>query len=329
MAINDLLTQDEIDALLHGVSSGGLDPEYDDEWEEGIAIPYNFASQGRISRGRMPALELVNDRFAKFFSESLAELLNRNAEVSVVDVQMLKFTDYIPGLFTPASLNRLKLNPLAGSLLCVFDPKLVFIAVDNYFGGDGKTYTKLESRQFAPTEKRMIQMMLEKVMLDLGKAWQPILDVNVEYVNSDVNTCLVDVVNLSEQVVVSIFHAELEGCGGDIHVTIPYAMLKPIRDLFDAGLSCELMGFNEQFAVKLQQGLKDADVEITSHLAAAEISLRELNELKVGDVIPIEKPDTILLKVGGTPVFKGKLGVSNSKNAVKIHEKLNHEKATD
>lgn len=321
MAINDLLTQDEIDALLNGVSAGEFDAKYDDIDAGGSVMPYDFTNQGRIARGRLPALQMVNERFAGLFAESLAQLLNCDVELSVVDVQMLKYTDYIPSLFLLASMNRIRMSPLAGSALCIFDPKLIFIVVDQYFGGAGKNYTKLENRNFAPTEKRMIEILLEKLMPDLSKAWQPVLKIEVEYVNSDVNTNLLDAVNLSELVVVSSFHVQMEGGGADLHLTLPYAMLEPMGDRLDMGLGWELMGINEEFSLALQHELKDAKVEMISSISAISLSLKELNELKVGDIIPMEMPDQVLLKVGKAPLFKGQYCSSSGKNAVKIQAK--------
>ncbi|HEB59510.1 MAG TPA: flagellar motor switch protein FliM, partial [Gammaproteobacteria bacterium] len=155
MAANDLLSQDEIDALLHGVDSGDVETEDDVEKYDGVARNFDFASQDRIVRGRMPTLEMINERFARLFRISLFNMLRRTAELSVGGVQMMKFGEYVHSLFVPTSLNIVRIRPLRGSALCVFDPKLVFIVVDNYFGGDGRYHTKIEGREFTPTERRV------------------------------------------------------------------------------------------------------------------------------------------------------------------------------
>ena len=159
MSASDLLSQDEIDALLHGVDSGAVETETDDA-EPGSARSYDFASQDRIVRGRLPTLEMINERFARYFRTSLFNMLRRTADISVSGVQMLKFSEFVHSLFVPTSLNLIRVAPLRGRGLCVIDPKLVFSVVDNFFGGTGRFHTKIEGRDFTPTEVRVIQMLL-------------------------------------------------------------------------------------------------------------------------------------------------------------------------
>ncbi|MDH5613997.1 MAG: flagellar motor switch protein FliM, partial [Gammaproteobacteria bacterium] len=215
MAINDLLSQDEIDALLHGVGSGDVDTEGDDSLGEESASAFDFASQDRIVRGRMPTLEMINERFSRLFRVTLFNFLRRSAEISVGAVQMLKFSEYIHTLLVPTSLNMVKMPPLRGTALFVFDPRLVYIVVDNFFGGDGRFHSKIEGREFTATELRIVNMMLNKVFEDLHTAWGPVLPVDFEYTSSEVNPQFANIVSPSEVVVVSSFHIELEGGGGD------------------------------------------------------------------------------------------------------------------
>jgi len=111
---NDLLSQDEIDALLHGVDSGDVDTDADDSFEEGVARQYDFASQDRIVRGRLPTLEMINERFARYFRTSLFNMLRRSADISVGGIQMLKFSEFVHSLFVPTSLNMIRVPPLKG-----------------------------------------------------------------------------------------------------------------------------------------------------------------------------------------------------------------------
>jgi flagellar motor switch protein FliM len=309
------------------VSTGEFDSQYDDHNDTDFIFPYDFTSQGRNAHERMPALKMINDRFASLFAENITQLLNSEVTLSIIDVQRVKLAEYIPGLLVPASFNRIRIQPLAGSALCVFDPKLVFYVVDSYFGGSGKSFSKPENRKFAPMEMRMIQILLEKCMQDLKQAWQPVLAVDVEYVNSDVNTNLTDAADLSELVVVSSFRVQMDGGSGEIHIIMPYAMLEPIRDLLNTGTGWELMGINEQFSSALQQELKDAKVEISTVFNATALSLKELSKLKVGDIIPMEAPDQVQVRVGDTPLFIGQFGMSNGKNAVTIQSKCKHDRS--
>ena len=320
--MSDLLSQEEIDALLHGVGSGDVETEGDDGLGEGEARSYDFTSQDRIVRGRMPTLEMINERFARYFRISLFNMLRRQGEISVGGVQMLKFGEYIHSLFVPTSLNLVKINPLRGTALFVFDPKLVFSAVDNYFGGDGRFHTKIEGREFTPTEQRVIQRMLKQAFDDLQQAWKPVLPVEFEYMNSEVNPQFANIVSPTEVVVVSTFHIELEGGGGALHVTMPYSMVEPIRELLDAGVQSDRSEVDERWRIAIREEMKSAQIEMTSTLTETELTMRELMELKPGDVIPIDMPDTVVLRSEGIPLFRGRFGVSNGNRAVKIIERI-------
>ena len=248
MSTTDLLSQDEIDALLHGVDDGDVETEDDLELQDGVAREFDFASHDRIVRGRMPTLEMINERFARSFRISLFNMLRRSAEISVSGVQMLKFSEYIHSMFVPTSLNIVKIHPLRGSALCVFDPKLVFILVDNYYGGVGR-HAKIEGRDFSATEQRVINIVLTDAFKDLENAWKPVMHVNFEFNSMEVNPQFANIVSPTEVVVVSTFHVELDGGGGDFQVTIPYSMVEPIRDLLDAGIASDIEDKDERWVV--------------------------------------------------------------------------------
>ncbi|MDX1252228.1 MAG: flagellar motor switch protein FliM [Gammaproteobacteria bacterium] len=318
MAVTDILSQDEIDALLHGVDSGDVETGGGEFIADGTARNYNFSSQDRIVRGRLPTLEMINERFARHFRGSLFNMLRRTPEISVNGVQMLKFAEYVHSLFVPANLNLVRINPLRGTALFVFDPKLVFIVVDNFFGGDGRFYTRIEGREFTPTEMRVIQMMLQQVFKDLKDAWTPVMPVDFEYVQSEVNPQFANIVSPTEVVVVTTFHIELDGGGGDLHVTMPYSMIEPIREALDAGVQSDRSDVDERWLMSLRDEIKEAKVNISSVLAEVDITLRDLMKMKPGDVIPFEAQDTVTLIAEDVPVFRGVFGVSDGRNSVKV-----------
>lgn len=315
--MSDLLSQDEIDALLHGVDSGDVGTESEEFAHDGVARNFDFASHDRIVRGRMPTLEMINERFARKFRVSLFNMLRRSAEISVAGVQMLKFAEYVHSMFVPTSLNIVKISPLRGSALCVFDPKLVFILVDNFYGGIGR-HAKIEGREFSATEQRVINMVLHDAFDDLVDAWKPVMPVEFKFSNMEVNPQFANIVSPSEVVVVSTFHVELDGGGGDFQVTIPYAMIEPIRDLLDAGIQSDISERDERWAIALRDEIKMAEVELSLPLTEATMSLSKIMDLKAGDIIPIQMPDLLTLRAEDIPVFRGKLGVSNGNMALKI-----------
>ena len=319
MSANDLLSQDEIDALLHGVDSGDVETGTD-EAVEGAVQDYDFASQDRIVRGRLPPLEMINERFARHFRTSLFNLLRRLPDISVSGVQMLKFSEFVHSLFVPTSLNFVRVPPLQGKGLCVLDPKLVFCVVDNFFGGAGRFHTKIEGREFTPTELRVVQMLLELAFKDLHEAWKPVLDLNFEYISSEVNPQFANIVSPSEVVVVTTFHIDLETGGGDLHITLPYSMIEPIRELLDAGVQSDRGERDERWASALKEEMLEAEMELRSTLAETKISVEEMSQMKKGDVIPLDIPDIVEVYAEEMPIFKGQLGVSEGSYAIKITE---------
>lgn len=320
--MNDLLSQDEIDALLHGVTGGDVETEGDDELPEGEVRGYDFTSQDRIVRGRMPTLEMINERFARYFRISLFNMLRRAGEISVSGVQMLKFAEYVHSLFVPTSLNLVRVPPLRGTALFVLEPKLVFALVDNFFGGGGRFHTKIEGREFTPTELRVIQLVLDIAFKDLQQAWKPVLEVEFDYQSSEVNPHFANIVSPTEVVVVNTFRVELDGGGGDLHVTMPYSMVEPIRDLLDAGVQSDRSDRDERWTRSIREEMKEAPVHLRSTLCETSLTLREVNQLQSGDVIAIDLPDTVMVEAEGTPVFRGKFGVYNGSRAVKVTGKI-------
>jgi flagellar motor switch protein FliM len=315
MAVQDLLSQDEIDALLHGVDDGLVETE--EEAAVGGIKSYDLTSQDRIVRGRMPTLEMINERFARYTRISMFNLLRRTADVSVGGVQVMKFGEYVHTLYVPTSLNLVRMKPLRGTCLFVLDSRLVFKLVDNFFGGDGR-HAKIEGREFTPTELRVIRMVLEQAFVDLKEAWHAVLDVDFEYMNSEVNPALANIVNPSEVVVVSAFHVELDGGGGEMQITFPYSMIEPIREMLDAGFQSDLDGHDERWSKSIQEDILDVRVPIQSTVVRCELRLRDILAMKPGDVIPVEMPERMLLRANGVPTFKVQLGSHKGNLALQV-----------
>ncbi len=316
MSASELLSQDEIDALLHGVG----DDEPEEESRPDGPLPYDLATQERIVRGRMPTLEMVNERFARLFRVSMFNMLRRSAEISVGGIRTTKFGEYVHSLFVPTSLNLIRINPLRGTALVVLEPKFVYSVVDNFFGGGGRFHAKIEGREFTPTEQRVIQIVLEDIFKDLRKAWEPVLDIRFEFLNSEVNPQFANIVSPSEIVVVTSFHVEMDGGSGDIHITMPYSMLEPIRDILDTGMQSERTETDDRWLNTLRDELEEMDVSLSVNLTETELTLRELAELEPGNIIPIEMPEQVLVKAEEIPVFRATYGTSGNRWAVRITE---------
>jgi flagellar motor switch protein FliM len=319
MSGSDILNQDEIDALLHGVDSGAVKTEA--PVAPGEARQYDFANQVRIVRGRLPTLEMINERFARLFRISLFNLLRRTPEVAVAPVKMLKFSEYVHSLHVPTNLNLVRIPPLRGTGLVVLDPKLVFAAVDNFFGGNGR-FAKIEGREFTATEQRIIHMLLKHIFADLKEAWSHVQRLDIEYLNSEINPHFANIVSPTEIVVITSFHVELDGGGGDVHITMPYAMIEPLRELLDAGVASDRVEHDERWVSALKEEIEDADVELSTLLGRSKITMRQLMDMKAGDVLPCDFTGRATVLAEDVPLFRGTFGVSNGQQAVQIEERV-------
>jgi flagellar motor switch protein FliM len=324
--VNDeqkILNQDEIDALIHGMDQGAVSTEP-------VPVPgevrnHDFQSQMRIVRGRLPTLEMINERFARLFRTNLYTLLRRSPEVAVNPIEMKKFSEYVHTLHVPTSLNLVRIHPLRGTALILLEPRLVFAIVDNFFGGNGR-HAKIEGRDFTATESRVIHMVLKTAFKDLREAWSHVADIEVEYIQSELNPAFANIVSPSEVVVVTSFHVELEGGGGDVHVTLPYAMIEPLREQLDSGMTSDRIEHDERWAHCLKEEIDDAEVEISTVLGRSQISLAGLLNLKPGDIVPCDFSGKVTVLAESVPVFRGSFGVSRGLQAVKVEERVRRPK---
>ena len=312
---DDILSQEEIDALLHGVDDGDINIESD--IVQGDFSDYDLTSQDRIIRGRMPTLELINERFARHTRVSLFNMLRRSAEVSIGGVQVQKFGEYIQTLYVPTSLNMVRMQPLRGMALFVFEAKLVFKLLDNFFGGDGH-HAKVDGREFTPTELRVVQMLLDQAFKDLEEAWKPLFDINFDCIGSEVNPAMANIVSPSEAVIVSSFHIDLDGGGGDMHITMPYSMIEPIKDVLDSGMTGDVDEVDERWLKALRRDILRASVDLECTVVEKKMSLREIIDLKKGDVIPVDIPEDLILRANGVPIYKTRMGTSRGHLGLEI-----------
>jgi len=317
--VNENLSQDEIDTLLSGVDSGDIDTvSSEPEVEPGEVTLYDFAGNDRIIRGRMPTLDMINERLIRMLRISMFNMLRRTTEITAIGVSMVKFSEYSRELIMPTSLNLIDVNPLNGTGLCVIDPKLVYATVDNFFGGDGRYDSRTESTEFTPTEDRVVQLLLNLIFADLKKSWEPVMAVDFKFQSSETNPQYANIVSPSEVVVVSKFQIDLEGGGGEFHIVMPYSMIEPIRELLDVGVKKDQDENNARWESSLKEEMKQAMIEIDSSMILTKLTLAEVLNLNNGDVIPFEMPDLVTVRAGDVPVFRGTLGRSNGKNSVQF-----------
>jgi flagellar motor switch protein FliM len=316
---DNFLSQEEVDALLKGVN-GDQDENNAPDDSSGVR-PYNLATQERIVRGRMPTLEIINERFARLLRIGLFNFLHRSAEVSIGPVRVSKYSEFIRNLVVPTNLNLVHMKPLRGTALMVFDPNLVFLLVDNLFGGDGRFHTRVEGRDFTQTEQRIIQRILEIVFQTYAKSWEPVYPVEFEYIRSEMNTQFANIATPNEVVVATTFTIELGPVSGEMHFCTPYSMIEPIRDILTSSLQGETLEMDKRWIRLMTQQIQTAEVEIIVDLGVAKSTLGKILNMKVGDIIPIAVPPLVEAKVDGVPVMECTYGKLNGQYALKV-EKL-------
>jgi flagellar motor switch protein FliM len=315
MSGQEILGQDEIDALIHGVGSGDVPTEAPPTKDE--ARDYDFSHNVRIVRGRMPTLEMINERFGRLLRTSMYNLLRRAAVISVGSVEILKFAEYVRKLHLPTSLNLVKFNPLRGTGLVILEPKLVFALVDLFFGGQGR-HAKIEGREFTAIETTVIGSLLSSAFADLREAWSHVADLTIEKVGSEVNPHFANIVSPTEIVVVTRFGVDLDGAGGDLHVTMPYSMIEPLREVLDSGMQSDRVEHDDRWSQTLKNEVGDAPVEIRALLGQTTITLADLMNMQAGDVLPTDFSGRLTLLAEDVPMFRGAFGLSRGQQAIKI-----------
>jgi flagellar motor switch protein FliM len=316
---DNFLSQEEVDALLKGVN-GDQDEIGAPEDVSGVR-PYNLATQERIVRGRMPTLEIINERFSRLLRIGLFNFLHRSAEVSIGPVRVSKYSEFIRNLVVPTNLNLVHMKPLRGTALIVLDPNLVFLLVDNLFGGDGRFHTRVEGRDFTQTEQRIIQRILDIIFETYAKSWEPVYPVEFEYIRSEMNTQFANIATPNEVVVSTTFTIELGPVSGEMHFCTPYSMIEPIRDLLTSSLQGETLEMDKRWIRLMTQQIQTAEVEIVADMGTAKVTLGDILNMKAGDVIPLVVPETIMAQVDGVPVMECSYGKLNGQYALRV-EKL-------
>ncbi|OGS90556.1 MAG: flagellar motor switch protein FliM [Gallionellales bacterium GWA2_60_18] len=316
--MSEFLSQDEVDSLLKGVT-GETDEPVEQEPAAGVR-PYNLASQERIVRGRMPTMEIINERFARLFRIGLFNFIRRTPEISVGPVRVLKFGEFIRNLHVPTNLNLIQAKPLRGNGLFIFDPNLVFLVVDNMFGGDGRFHTRVEGREFTQTEQRIIQKMLEVVFETYGKSWESVHPLTFEFVRSEMNPQFANIATPNEVVIVTTFDIELGGNGGSFHTCMPYSMLEPVKDLLYSAMQGEHQAMDHRWLQLMSRQVQSASVELVATLGQAKVTFEQVLKMKSGDVVPLEVGENVVASVDGVPVLECKYGAFNNQYALKVEK---------
>ena len=323
MAYEQQLSQDEVDALLQGVT-GDSDVAQAPPPVQAGSPTYSLGTDDHVVRSRMHTLEVINERFARHLRTSLLTFMRRSADISVGAVQIQKYGEFIRNLPVPANINLMQMKPLRGTALFVFDPKLVFLVVDNLFGSDGRYHVRVEGRDFTQTEQRIIKRLLDLTLDSYGLAWNPVYPLDFEYVRAEMHARLANIVTPNEVVINTSFQIEFGPIGGTLNVCIPYSMIEPIRSLLTNPLQGEVE-VDKRWIRQLSQQVQSADVELQARFLSIPSTIGQLLKLRIGDVLPVDIPETIIAEVNGVPVMECSYGTSNKHYALRVKKMISYQ----
>ena len=317
--MNKILEQDEVDALLRGLTGGEIESETQEDEDASGIVPFDLANQDRIIRGRMPVLEIVNDRFSRLCTNALSNMVRKRVELNPLFIDMTKFGDFMRSLPVPTSINIFKMEPLRGNALAIVDARLVFALVENFFGGQG-SQPKIEGREFTPIEQAIVDKVIKIVLENMEESWRPVHDVSLELVRSEINPQFAAIVPPSDVVVVISFEVELENAIGALTICLPYATIEPIRSKLHASFQTERLEIDHVWVSRLKDRLLETPVELKVHFGDAQLTGNQLIRLQVGDVIMLDKDIEELLGVylEGVRKYWAVPGTVKSNKAIQI-----------
>lgn len=315
------LSQEEVDALLEGVT-GESQKLTEEVAESGEVRSYNISSQERIVRGRMPTMEIVNERFARNLRVGLFNFIRRSPEISVGPVTVQRYSAFLRELAVPTNFNIVAIRPLRGSGLVVCEPALVFGVIESLYGGIGKFQTRIEGRDFSATEQRVINRLVDVITDEYKKAWVGIYPLELDYQRSEMQPQFANIATPSEIVVSTSFQLEIGEITGAIHFCFPYATLEPIRDVLYSSTQGDSIEVDRRWVNVLTQEIQAAEVVMVAELAHAEATIEQLLAMKPGDFIELDRQPRVQATVDGVPIFECQYGTHNAKYALKIERCL-------
>lgn len=323
--MSQVLSQSEVDALLSAVSDNRVDADEGggDGMQSGV-VQYDLANQDRIIRGRMPTLDIIHDRFIRLFRVTLSNSLRKMANLSVNSTGPLKFSEFMNSLPLPSCLNILRLDPLRGAAVMVIESKLLYALVDSFFGGNDVPYTKIEGKDFTQIEIKIARRVVLSAIDDLEKAWEPVYPLKIGYSRTEINPQFVAVVPPSDVVIATTFDVELEKVSGTIKIVIPYSTLEPIKSKLSVGFQSEQLEVDFIWINRVKEQIMQTTANLAVKLGEANIQVRDLLNLEVGDIIQLDSDATMPLSVlvEGIPKFKGIPGLLRGNRAIRITESM-------
>lgn len=334
MPHNDLLTPEELNALLREVDWGRFDDDASGQAENREVITYDFSAQERIVRSSMPTLEMIYEKFSRQLRTTLSGVLRRGTAVELARVESLRYSEWFAQLPPRCGMHLVKVHPLHGTGLFVLPPRLVSLFVDSYFGGRAEDEQTDEEegeqrREITAAELRITRLVIDRIAKDLEAAWAPVFKIAIEHTGIETNPLFASIASPPERVIAAQFEIRLGSVQGELSFVIPYSMVEPIKTLLDNGMLTGHADVDLNWRNKLIENLLNVSLEIRGTLVETILPVRRILTMKAGDVIPVDLPKQLPVDLEGTPTYRGALGSSRGRNAVKITQVLPRDGTSD
>ena len=318
-----ILSQEEVDALLRGVTDGDIETEGPEvEEPQDGPVPYDLGNQEWVVRGRMPTLDVIHQQFSRGLRLSLSDILRKTVELTVTNQSVMKFSEFTKRLTAPTYLQIFSMEPLRGTTMMATDAATVYLLVDHFFGGSGQTQVKQEGQDFTLIEQRVMRNVMSMGLRNLQKAWDSVHSLAIKSLRVEMNPQLASIVLPADIVIVVTFGIELGNAVGDIHLCLPYTMLEPIRNRLQVSFQNDISGVDHGWIKRFSNRLKDAPVNISVTLGETELSVEEFLHFAPGDVITLHKSTTqpLIATVEGIPKFSGFPGTTKGRQSLQIQD---------
>jgi flagellar motor switch protein FliM len=324
--MSEILSQDEVDSLLDGLDSGEVETKKEAEVPDAVGgiIAYDFTSQDKVVRARMPTFDVINERLSREVRATLSSLLQTNVDVSANPFDTLKFSEFVRSLPVPTSLHVFRMDPLRGHGLVVFESQLVYNLIDTFFGGEALGKARVEGREFTRIEEVMIRKAVLAVLKNIEASWAPIEPVKASLIRSEMNPQFTAIVLPTDLVIVTRFEIELEQAAGNLVVCYPYSMIEPMRNKLSSSLQAEIEEIDTNWLKMIKEVILKSTVELKIQLGKTEVTGEKVLYMQKGDVIQLDNAasDPLSCYVDGLEKLTGYIGVQKGFQAFKIEEKI-------
>ena len=339
-----VLSQDEVDALLNAVNegdvpsgggggnqaagggdaSGGGAAAVEEEVIDANIQIYDLTNQDRVIRGRMPILEIIYERFIRQFRVSLSNSLRKISTISIISTDLLKFGEFVNTLPIPSCMCIMRFNELRGLALIVFESKLAYAIIDSYFGGTDRPFTKIEGKEFTAIELSFMRRVMDMAINDLEEAWAPVHRIDAQYLRTEINPQFATVVPPSDVIIATTFEVEFESASGTIMVVVPYSTIEPIKAKLSSSFQTDNDMVDHLWTKAMNEHISGTEAEVVVKLGDTNMTIGDLVNLQIGDVIPLEQDASgeVTLEIQGIKKYSCLIGTHKGTRAIQIGRKL-------